>query len=124
MGSEWEPDLPQAAGSVVIPGQGCRSWGSKPRDHKAHLDLWTHLRQVEGSRDRGAPVEQRDRGGVGEGRGVTVKGSKVSGHTVGNQPNQEHPGVDPGWSVGSLIACQGGFSIPSPRQVQHGVGFQ
>lgn len=43
----------------------------------------------EGSRDSRGTVEQRD-------GGLTVKGSKVSGHTVGNQLNQEHPGIDPG----------------------------
>lgn len=55
-------------------------------------------------------MEQRD-------GGLTAKGSKESGHTVGNQPNQEHPGIDPAWSVGSLTACQAGLSIPSPRQL-------
>lgn len=59
----------------------------------------------EGSRDRGALWSR----GMGAG-GLTVKGSKVSGHTVGNQPNQEHPGIDP-----SLTACQRGLSIPSTQ---------
>lgn len=66
-------------------------------------------------------MEQR-----GHGR-VTVRGSKVSAHTVGNQPNREHPGINSRWSMGSLtLLARGELRHPQhPGSFSMGIlGFQ